>query len=81
MRETLGVDALVPLGTTNMGAEDFAYYLTRMNGCFLRIGAREPGGEHRDVHTSGFFPSEDALFTGAAVLANCARIASRALGA
>ena len=81
VRETLGADALVPLGTTNMGAEDFAYYLTRMSGCFLRIGAREPGGEHRDVHTSGFFPSEDALFTGAAVLANCARTASRALGA
>ena len=81
VRETLGTDALVPLGTTNMGAEDFAYYLTRMSGCFLRIGAREPGGEHRDVHTSGFFPSEEALFTGAAVLANCARTASRALGA
>lgn len=80
VREALGEHALVPLGTTNMAAEDFAYYLGQMDGCFLRIGAREPGGEQRDVHTPGFFPSEETLFVGAAVLAQCARVASRACG-
>jgi len=79
VREVLGEAALVPLGTTNMGGEDFAYYLSRMSGCFMRIGAREPGGEHRDVHTSRFAPAEEALFAGAAVLAQSARVASRAL--
>lgn len=76
VRGLLGDLALVPLGTTNMAAEDFGYYLERMPGCFMRIGACEPGGEPGDVHTSRFVPSEEALFVGAAVLAACAREAS-----
>jgi hippurate hydrolase len=75
VREILGDGARVPLGTTNMGGEDFAFYLEKMPGCFLRIGAREPGGEHRAAHTPRFYPAEDALFIGAAVLAQCARAA------
>ncbi len=76
VREVLGDQALVPLGTTNMGGEDFAFYLEKMPGCFLRIGAREPGGEHRAAHTPRFYPAEDALFIGSAVLAQCARAAA-----
>ena len=75
VRDVLGERGLVPLGTTNMGGEDFAFYLEKMPGCFLRIGAREPGGEHRAAHTPRFYPAEDALFIGAAVLAQCARAA------
>jgi hippurate hydrolase len=78
VRDVLGASALQPLGTTNMGGEDFAYYLTQMGGCFMRIGAREPGGEHRDVHTPRFAPAEESVFVGAAVLAQAARIAARA---
>ncbi|MBW7932988.1 MAG: amidohydrolase [Gemmatimonadaceae bacterium] len=74
----LGNDAVVPLGTTNMGAEDFAYYLEQIPGCFLRIGAREPGGEHTAAHSPRFQPAEESLFIGAAVLAECARTASSA---
>jgi amidohydrolase len=73
VRHVLGARALVPLGTTNMGGEDFAFYLEKIPGCFLRIGAREPGGEHRAAHTPRFYPDEAALFIGAAVLAQCAR--------
>lgn len=80
-REMLGDDAVRPLGATNMGGEDFAYYLERMTGCFMRIGSREPGGTAMDVHTPGFSPAEDALFVAAAVLAESARIASRELAA
>jgi amidohydrolase len=76
VRDVLGERALVPLGTTNMGGEDFAFYLEKMPGCFLRIGAREAGGELLAAHTPRFRPSEDALFIGAAVLAQCARAAS-----
>jgi hippurate hydrolase len=75
VRDVLGAQALVPLGTTNMGGEDFAFYLERIPGCFLRIGAREPGGEHRAAHTPRFYAAEEALFIGAAVLAQCARAA------
>jgi hippurate hydrolase len=75
VRDVLGERGLVPLGTTNMGGEDFAFYLEKIPGCFLRIGAREPGGEHRAAHTPRFYPAEEALFIGAAVLAQCARAA------
>lgn len=73
----LGADAVVPLGTTNMGGEDFAFYLERLPGCFLRIGAREPGGDVIAAHSPRFQPAEASLFVGAAVLAECARVASR----
>lgn len=73
----LGADAVVPLGTTNMGGEDFAFYLEKLPGCFLRIGARERGGEVIAAHSPRFYPAEESLLVGAAVLAECARVASR----
>jgi amidohydrolase len=75
----LGDSAVVPLGTVNLGGEDFAHYLERMDGCFLRIGAREPGGVPVAAHSSRFAPAEEAIFVGAAVLAECARVASESL--
>lgn len=71
----LGEDALVPLGFLNLAGEDFAYYLERMPGCFLRIGAREPGGVSIPAHSPRFYPAEESIFVGAAVLAECARVA------
>jgi amidohydrolase len=73
----LGADALVPLGFLNLAGEDFAYYLERMPGCFLRIGAREPGGQTIPAHSPKFYPAEDSIFVGSAVLAECARVASQ----
>jgi hippurate hydrolase len=78
-RDVLGPNGVVPLGFTNMASEDFAFYLERIPGCFLRIGAREPGGVAADVHTPTFVPAEEALFVGATVLAESARVASRAI--
>jgi hippurate hydrolase len=75
----LGAQAIVPLGTTNMAGEDFAYYMERMPGCFLRIGAREPGGRTIPAHTPHFHAAEGSVFVGAAVLAETARVSSRAL--
>jgi hippurate hydrolase len=72
----LGEKAVVPLGTTNMGGEDFACYLERIPGAFLRIGAREPGGERHAAHSPRFYAAEESIFVGAAVLAEAARIAS-----
>ncbi len=70
---------VVPLGITNMAGEDFADYMERMPGAFLRIGAREPGGAATPAHSPQFLAAEGALFVGAAVLAEAARIASAAL--
>jgi hippurate hydrolase len=72
----VGAPDVVPFGVTNMGAEDFACYLERMGGCFLRIGAREPGGEATPAHSPGFVVGDECIPIGAAVLAECAREAS-----
>ncbi len=77
----LGAEALVPLGSYNMAAEDFAFYLERMTGCFMRVGAREAGGDFIPVHTPRFYAADESIFVGAAVLAETARIASSRLAA
>jgi amidohydrolase len=75
----LGEGAVVPFGVTNMGGEDFAFYLERIPGCFMRIGAREEGGERLAAHSPRFTAAEESIFVGAAVLAEAARVASAAL--
>lgn len=77
----LGDEALVPLGFLNLAGEDFAHYMERIPGCFLRIGAREAGGTVIPAHAPTFYPAEESIFIGAAVLAECARTASRELAA
>ena len=79
VRSLLDENALEPLGFLNMAGEDFAFYLEKMPGCFLRIGAREHGGETTPAHSSRFYPAEESIFIGAAVLAETARVASEAL--
>jgi amidohydrolase len=79
VNEILGEGAVVPFGITNMGGEDFAFYMERMPGCFLRFGAREPGGAVIGAHNPRFYAAEGTIFVGAAVLAQCARVAADAL--
>jgi hippurate hydrolase len=76
-----GAEAVVPLGITNMAGEDFAWYQHRIPGCFLRVGAREQGEAVIPAHSPQFDVSEEAIFVGAAVLAECARRASADLAA
>jgi len=76
----LGAAAVVPLGFVNMAAEDFAYYMERMPGCFLRVGACEAGGEAIPAHTPRFYAADDSIFVGGAVLAETARVTSIAIG-
>ena len=75
----LGHDAVVPLGITNMAAEDFASYLETIRGCFLRIGARREGQDFIPAHSPDFDVAEEAISVGAEVLAESARVASAAL--
>jgi hippurate hydrolase len=75
VRRVLGAQALSPLGFVNLAGEDFAYYMERMPGCFLRVGAREAGGPMIPAHSPRFVPAEESLFVGAAVLAECVRVA------
>lgn len=75
----LGENAVVPLAALNLASEDFAYYLERIPGCFLRIGAREEGGDPIPAHSPRFYAAEESIFVGAAVLAETARVAAQAL--
>ena len=75
----LGESSVVPLGFLNLAGEDFAHYLERIPGCFLRIGAREAGGAPIPAHAPKFYAAEESIFVGAAVLAEAARVASEAL--
>jgi len=75
----LGEENVVPFGIVNLGGEDFAHYLERVPGCFLRIGAREPHGVPTPAHSPTFQAAEESIFVGAAVLAEAARVAARSL--
>ncbi len=75
----VGAANVVPMPGVNMGGEDFAFYMERMPGCFLRIGAREPGGKIIPAHAPYFYAAEESIFVGAAVLAEAARRASAGL--
>jgi amidohydrolase len=54
-----------------MGAEDFARYLERVPGTFLRLGVGVPG-RPASLHGATFAPDERALVVGAATLAAAA---------
>ena len=75
----VGAENVVPLGFLNLAGEDFAHYMERIPGCFLRIGAREAGGVAIPAHAPKFYAAEESIFVGAAVLAESARVASEAL--
>lgn len=79
VRDLLGKQALRSLVRANMGGEDFAFYLEKLEGCFLRVGTHRDGRTRVGVHNSRFDPDEEALFLAGAVLAECARKASAAL--
>ncbi|MFQ6114381.1 MAG: M20 family metallopeptidase, partial [bacterium] len=79
VRSVSSEEALVPLDFLNMAGEDFACYLEKMRGCFLRIGACEPGAEPIAAHSPYFYAADESIFVGAAVLAETVRIASAEL--
>jgi amidohydrolase len=76
VKSLLGESALVALPRPNMGAEDFAFYMEKIPGCFLRIGVREEGGAFIPAHSPRFYADEGAISVGAAILAETARRAS-----
>ena len=53
-----------------MGAEDFGFYAQRLPACFFRLGVRnEQQGIVHNVHTSRFNIDENALPSGAGIMA------------
>ena len=62
-----GPDRLIELKHPGMGGEDFARYLERVPGTFLRLGVRTPSMT-ASSHSAGFLPPESALVIGTATL-------------
>ena len=66
-----GRTSVVHVQRPHMGAEDFARYLERVPGTFLRLGVAVPG-RPASLHSATFAPDERAMVVGAATLAAAA---------
>ena len=81
----VAINVLKPELAAVLGAERFVQEIkttAALSGCFLRIGARDSGGEPiPPAHAPRFVAAEASIFVGAAVLAECARGSERAAGA
>ena len=75
----VGEENAVPLHTSNMGGEDFAYYIREVPGCYVRLGSQAPGKEGHPAHSSKFDFDEDVLPIGARFFSQVARVAGEAL--
>jgi amidohydrolase len=70
IKNLLGEDKLVELTEPSMGGEDFAYYLKKVPGTYLRLGIRnEEKGIVYPLHSAKFNVDEDVLHIGSAVFA------------
>ncbi|MFQ5329072.1 MAG: M20 family metallopeptidase [Thermodesulfobacteriota bacterium] len=79
LRSLLGDSAVTDSGYINMGGEDFSFYLQKIPGCFVRIGAQKEGLENVPAHSAHFDIDERALAVGAAYLAKVAKTAIESL--
>ncbi|MGH9324844.1 MAG: M20 metallopeptidase family protein [Vicinamibacteria bacterium] len=77
----VGEDNAVSLHTPNMGGEDFAYYMEKIPGCYVRLGARAARDERGPAHSSQFDFDENVLPIGAQFFFEVARIAGQSLRA
>lgn len=57
--DALGKDMVVDLHESSMGGEDFAYYLERIEGYYMRIGCYD--GSTTDIHTDTFDVDEKCI--------------------
>jgi hippurate hydrolase len=64
-----------------MGGEDFACYMEKIPGCYVRLGARAPGREGFPAHSSKFEFDEEVLLIGARYFYEVARLAGGILAA
>jgi amidohydrolase len=74
-RDVVGDGGIVVMDHPSMGGEDFAFYLQKMPGCYVRFGACRAGEEHIPLHSPAFDFDEEALKIGAAFFDRVARVA------
>ncbi|HEB78452.1 MAG TPA: M20/M25/M40 family metallo-hydrolase, partial [Methylothermaceae bacterium] len=76
----VGERGLVPMEHPSMGSEDFAFYLGKIPGCYVRFGARRHEDEYIPLHSPMFDIHEEVLKVGAAWFARVAWEAIREYG-
>lgn len=76
-RRVVGDAGLMALEHPSMGSEDFAYYLERIPGCYVRFGARPEGSPYVPLHSPAFDIDEGVLPVGAAFFEAVVREAER----
>ncbi len=67
--EIVGEKRLMAMEYPSMGSEDFAFYLQKLPGCYVRFGARKQEEEYIPLHSPAFDINEDVLKVGAAYFA------------
>ncbi len=73
VRELMGPGALKEIAEPSLGSEDFAYYLEKIPGAFIRLGTGDERPEtHIGLHNPRHVFSEKAIAAGAAVYVGAA---------
>ncbi|MCG6551794.1 MAG: M20 family metallopeptidase [Candidatus Magnetominusculus sp. LBB02] len=78
---TVGRDNVIIHPTPSMGGEDFAFFLEKIPGCFIRFGGRKAGVEQFPLHNPHFDFDEAALITAAEFMAKVVRMEIEKLAA
>jgi hippurate hydrolase len=73
----VGKERVVAMDNPSMGSEDFAFYLEKVPGCYVRFGARREGWENIPLHSPSFDFDEEVLKVGAAYFDEVVRVALR----
>jgi hippurate hydrolase len=73
----VGREGLMAIDHPSMGSEDFAYYLEKIPGCYVRFGARRRDNEYIPLHSPEFEINEEVLKVGAAFFDEVIREAAR----
>jgi hippurate hydrolase len=74
VKNIFGDQALVDTQFASMGGEDFSFYLEKIPGCLVRVGAQKVGFANIPAHSSTFDFDENALGIGAAFMAETAKL-------
>lgn len=67
-----GEEDVIDVKEPAMPAEDFSYYLTEKDGCFVWLGTAKEGEPVWPLHNSRFDVDEDVLWRGSSLLAQVA---------
>lgn len=77
--ELLGKENTILISLPSLGGEDFAYYLQKVPGCFVRFGGGIKGRENAPSHSPRFNFDEEVLRVGAAYMSELVRHAVKKL--